>query len=99
MPADTQQRPGKEFSSRTWFGGVRGENSSSGRLTPPANTGSFDSAARVTNDSIRSAQDDKWKVAAAYLKQMLGAAPHPPFRKEHLAPRLKPFLFSGQWHG
>ena len=25
MPADTQQRPGDEFSSRTWFGGVRGE--------------------------------------------------------------------------
>jgi hypothetical protein len=56
MPADTQQRPEKEFSLRTSSGGVRGTNSSLRWLAAQSDTGSFDSAKEFARESHHSAR-------------------------------------------
>jgi hypothetical protein len=56
MPADTQQRPEKEFSLRTSSGGVRGTNSSLRWLAAQSDTGSFDSAKEFARESHHSAK-------------------------------------------
>jgi len=61
MSADTQQRPGKEFSVRSSSRSVHRENSSLCRLPPQADTGSFDSVNGLASESIHYAQDDKTK--------------------------------------
>ncbi len=59
IPADTRQRPEKEFSLRTSSVGVHGKNSSLRRSATPSNKGSFDSAKGFASESLHSAQDDR----------------------------------------
>jgi hypothetical protein len=76
MPADTQQRPEKEFSLRTSSGGVRGTNSSLRWSAAQSDTGSFDSAKGFARESHHSAQDDTREGAKkdANLFRALAAA-------------------------